>query len=124
MEFKIDTKPTYTVITPETDTLSANLAEGIRQKIAELTITGSHNFIVNLHNCSDMEIAAGNILIDLHQAMYNQESSLVFTEVPECILQTMKQQQFHLSLNLTPTLQEAVDIISMEVLERDLFKEL
>ncbi len=37
MEFKIDTKPTYTVITPETGDLSVKLAEEIRQKVMNAT---------------------------------------------------------------------------------------
>lgn len=123
MEFKIDTKATYTVITPETELLSANLAGNIRQKVEELEVLGSHNFLINLEYCSGMETAAGNILQDLHQYIYNQEASIVFTSLRENVLQVMKQEQLHLSLNLTPSMIEGVDIISMEVLERDLLKE-
>ena len=123
MEFKIDTKPNYTVITPESGNLSVNLAEGIRQKVEDATETDSHNFVVDLRNVIEMDMAAGNVLLDLHHFMYNNGCSLVFTTLEDSVMQTMKKGQYHLSLNLTPTLNEAIDIISMEVLERDLLGE-
>lgn len=123
MEFKIDTKPTYTVITPETGDLSVKLAEEIRQKVMNATETDSHNFVIDLANIANMDMASGNELMDLHNALYNNGCSLVFTSMNDSILNTMKKGQYHLSLNLAPTMIEAIDIISMEVLERDLLGE-
>ena len=123
MEFKIDTKPTYTVITPETGNLSVNMAEEIRQKVIDTTETDGHNFVIDLQNISNMEMAAGNEILDLHHEIYNRCCSLVFTSMNENVMNTMKQGQYHLSLNLAPTMIEAIDIISMEVLERDLLGE-
>ncbi len=123
MEFKIDTKSTYTAITPETELLSANLAGELRQKVEALEETGSRNFLIDLQHCTSMEMAAGNLLQELHEYIYNKEASIVFAGAQENVLQGMKQAQLHLSLNLTPSIIEAVDIISMEVLERDLLNE-
>lgn len=123
MEFKIDTKPTYTVITPETGDLSVNLAEEIRQKVKEATETDSHNFVIDLTNIENMDMASGDHLLDLHNELYSNGRSLVFTSMNESIMNTMKKGQYHLSLNLAPTMIEAIDIISMEVLERDLLGE-
>ncbi|WP_232831823.1 STAS domain-containing protein [Taibaiella helva] len=123
MEFKIDTKPTYTVITPDSGDLSVNLAEVIRQKVAEATAAGSHNFVIDLQNISNMDMAAGDVLLEMHNTIYNSGGSLVFTSPEDDVMQTLKKGQYHLSLNITPTLVEAIDIISMEVLERDLLGE-
>jgi anti-anti-sigma factor len=123
MEFKIDTKPTYTVITPDSGDLTVNLAEAIRQKVDDATETGSHNFVIDLHNINNMDMSSGNVLLDLNDSLYNNGCSLVFTTLEDGVMQTMKKGQYHLSLNLAPTLNEAIDIISMEVLERDLLGE-
>jgi anti-anti-sigma factor len=123
MDFKIDTKPTYTVITPETGDLSVKLAEEIRQNVKEATETNSHNFVIDLEHIENMDMASGNELLELHNALYNNGCSLVFTSINDSILNTMKKGQYHLSLNLAPTMNEAIDIISMEVLERDLLGE-
>lgn len=102
MEFKIDTKPNYTVITPETGDLGVNLAEVIRQKVEEATETDSHNFVIDMHKISHMDMSAGNVLLDLHHSLYNKGCSLVFTTLEDSVMQTMKKGQYHLSLNLAP----------------------
>jgi anti-anti-sigma regulatory factor len=123
MEFKIDTKTNYTLILPETPEINENMAEALRQKVKELTLQGNHSYIVDLTNCQSCSLAAGNILLDLHETVYNNAGSLVFTDLQDPVLQSMKKEQWHLSLNLTPTLIEAIDIVNMENIERDLLKE-
>ena len=123
MEFVTETKPTYTIIYVDAEVLTIELAEALRIKMEELKMAGILSFIVNLKKLSDMETAAGNTLMDIHNYIYDGEGSLVFAESPDNVLQKLKKEQFHLSLNLSPTMPEAIDILSMELLERDLLKE-
>ena len=123
MEFKIDTKANYVLVLPETVTLNENMAEQLRQKVKELTLENSHNFIVDLSNCLNCDLGAESILLDLHQYVYDNDGSLVFTGLQDTVMNSMKKEQLHLSLNLTPTLIEAIEIINMEILERDFLKE-
>ena len=124
MEFKIDTKATYTLITPNSTELNEIMAENLCHKVKELLNTGNKNFIIDLNNTSSAQMESSSVLLDLHQIIYNNECSLVFTNLQEAVMLNMKKEQLHLSLNITPTLIEAIDIINMEVLERDLLKEL
>ncbi|MFT4062526.1 MAG: hypothetical protein QM642_09240 [Edaphocola sp.] len=123
MTFKIDTKPTYTVITPETAIMDVNLAAALRQKVEELAAGNSQNFVMDMHLVGQIDMAAGAAMVQLHHDAYSNGCSLVWTALTEAGMQTMKKGQYHLSLNLAPTLAEAVDIISMEVLERDILGE-
>lgn len=123
MEFKIDTKPTYTHITPVTNHLDAKLTEAIRQKWNKLTESGSRNFIIDLHNCLDADNASFPELLLLHETSYENAYSLVFTNLQDNVMQQLKDHDMDLSINIAPTMAEAVDIISMEILERDLFNE-
>lgn len=123
MEFKIDTKTNYTEIKPSAGDLSVNMAEAIRQKVEEAMKSGGHNFVIDLQHMTNMEMASGNVLLDLHNEVYQNGGSIVFCALDEQVTQTMKKGQYHLTLNLCPTLVEAADIISMEVLERDLLGE-
>lgn len=124
MEFKIDTKPTYTVITPEISGLSVKMAEDMLLKAEEVLQDDGKNIIFDLNNISQMELSAGDTLLTMHHKLYEAECSLVFTGLTDAVMQTLKQGQYHLSLNLTPTMIEAIDIISMESLERDLLGEM
>lgn len=123
MEFKTDAKSNYTLIQPEQGSLNVKMAAALRQKILNLVKEGGHNFIIDLNLQPELELEAGSILLDLHHQLYDEGHSLVFINLQEHVLQAMKKEQLHLSLNLSPTLIEAIDIISMEIVERDLLKE-
>jgi anti-anti-sigma regulatory factor len=123
MEFKIDTKVSYTVIKPVENRLDANLAAVLSQKWAELTANGSCNLIVDLSDCTEGDTGAIPGLLQLHEESYSHECSLVFTGLEKRVSEMLKNNEEAELLNITPTLVEAIDIVSMEILERDLFKE-
>lgn len=124
MEFKIDAKTNYTLIQPAERLLNEEMAVSLRQEVGTLiTQQNGINFIVNLQLAEAMEVEAGTQLLELHRTLYENGHSLVFINLQDAVLQMMKKEQLHLSLNLSPTLIEAIDIISMEILERDILKE-
>ena len=123
MEFKIDTKDTFTIITPVTDKINANLTGALRSKCEEMRQSGSNNFIIDLGECTKIEKSAIPELVILHEESYSADRSLVFTELNNNIMAVLKEDEADLLINIAPKMKEAVDIISMEILERDLFSE-
>lgn len=123
MEFKIDTRATYTHITPVYAHLDANMAAALSEKCTELSEAGSQNFLIDLSNCQDADKRAFHVLLELHEACYGNDRSLVFTGVQDNVMRVVKEEEIDLSLNIAPKEIEAIDIISMEILERDLFNE-
>jgi len=123
MEFKIDTKDTFTIIMPVSDKISANLTGALLQKCEEARQSGSKNFIVDLQHCEKIDTNAIPELITLHEESYSREQSLVFTGLNEKIISALKKDESDLLLNIAPKMIEAIDIISMEILERELMSE-
>ena len=123
MEFKIDTKETYTVIAPLDKHIGENMAAVLRQKCMSLEENGSQNFLIDMCDCVSADITSFTQLVALHEYCYTTGISLLFTNVNNAILNSMKEREVNELLNITPTEIEAVDIISMEILERDLFNE-
>lgn len=123
MEFKIDTKSTYILITPVFNDLNAAFVSALRQKSRELSENGRNNFIIDLHNCLEADPKSFTGLVEMHEDCYSNEQSLVFTNIQPAVLQALKEEEMDTAINIAPTLIEAVDIVSMEVLERDLFGE-
>lgn len=123
MELRTEIKDAYTILRSDAKNITNVVAEDIRVKVKEGFANLQKNFIVDFSKCLGIEISAGNTLLEIHQFVYSEGGSIVFTELQDEVWQKMKQDQLHLSLNLSPTLIEAVDIISMEVLERDLLDE-
>ncbi|HRO41193.1 MAG TPA: STAS domain-containing protein [Flavipsychrobacter sp.] len=123
MEFKIDTKPAYTILTPICNLLDANLTEALSQKWKELTESGSPNLIVDLHNCTSTDETSLGNLVSLHEHVYENRCSIVFTNFQNDVLNALKKNETDLLINVAPTMNEAIDIVSMEILERELFDE-
>ena len=123
MEFKIDTKPSYVILTPVSSSLDANLTDAIRQKWESLAESGSQNLILDMQNCTVADETAYDDLLTLHEFGYENDRSFVITGLQNEVFQSMKEKELHHTLNIAPTIIEAVDIVSMEILERDLFNE-
>ena len=123
MEFKIDTKDTFSTITPVAAQINANLTGALREKCGEIGQSGSNNFIVDLHHCASIDPDTIDELLSLHEEIYGSDHSLVFTGICGDVLAALRAVEADLVLNVAPRMQEAIDIISMEILERDLLGE-
>jgi anti-anti-sigma regulatory factor len=99
------------------------LTVAIAQKQAELGQSVSPNLIINLCNCNIVDAGAYSGLINMHTDSYSKNHSLVFTGISETVMEDIKKNNIDTALNIAPTLIEAIDIISMEILERDLLNE-
>jgi hypothetical protein len=123
MAFKIDTKENYTILTPDSKVFDEKLTENLVQKWTELVKEGAANLVVDLQNCSSVSENIMEQWAALHEQFYVQGQSLVFTHLqPEVVAQLSDHEYFH-AINITPTMVEAIDIINMEILERDLLDE-
>ena len=123
MNFKIDTRDTFTVITPDTAEITVNLTGELQRRMEEMRQSGSQNFIIDLQHCTSVMADAIEQMLAMHEESYSGDTSLVFTGVSANVMSALKEDDSHLSLNIAPKMIEAVDIISMEILERDLFNE-
>ena len=123
MEFKIDTKDAFTTIMPIETMINAILAGELRVKCEQMRQSGSKNFIIDLHHCTDIDKSAIPDLIAFYEECYSNEQSLVFTGVNKKVMAPLKEDEADLLINIAPSMIEAVDIISMEMLERDLLSE-
>jgi len=123
MEFKIDTKDTYVRIATVGDHLSVNMAAMLEERAAQLADTDNTNFLIDLSTCQTADDAAFESLATWHENSYSDGQSLVFTGLQDAVLNTCREAQMDGAINIAPTEIEAIDIISMEILERDLFNE-
>ena len=123
MEFKIDTNDTYTLLLPQTLVLDANLAALMLEKTQELAEEEAENFIFDMQQIETADEVGLTAMATLHERCYEDERSLVFTGILGPLLQQFKKAQLHLVLNITPTLEEAIDMVNMEIMERDLYNE-
>lgn len=121
MDFKISTNPTYTLLTPDSVPPDANMAAAICQEWPVITESGSKNLILDMQHCQNLnpeELSAQ--LWKLHEDFYEKGHSLVLMNIPPKLFSTLKLNDEERLLNMVPTLSEAIDIVQMEMLEREL----
>ncbi len=123
MEFKFDTKTTYTVITPQSDVLDNNLTGKLAELTGEDYGNDSNNFIIDLQHCISADNTSLAGLLQVHDDCYAALRSFVLTGTQPGVLKLLQSNDAAERLNIAPTMQEAIDIISMEILERDLLSE-
>jgi anti-anti-sigma regulatory factor len=123
MDFKIDTKSTFTTIMPLETEISAKLTGELANKCEKLRQSGSKNFIIDLQNCLAIDKSIITELLAMHEASYSREQSLVFTGINENVMSIIKEEEADLLINIARSMVEAIDIVSMEILERDLLSE-
>jgi anti-anti-sigma regulatory factor len=119
MNFKIDTREKFTVITPLSDFLSDNLtaeflsvASGYKQNKINLVINFKN--VININEQVIEQIAA------LQNEFYNNKLSFVVCEIQQRVKNILEKLELDDVVNTAPTETEAWDIVQMEEIEREL----
>ncbi|HMT35707.1 MAG TPA: hypothetical protein PKC41_07600 [Chitinophagaceae bacterium] len=117
MFYKIDTKENFDIITPQMSQFNYNMAEELITLCAQLQINDK-SAIIDFTMVEGIDEKSIKALEHLHEQFYSNNVSLAF-----CHLTSKIKPLLSADLNITPTLIEAIDLISMEGLERELMGE-
>ncbi|MBH2004671.1 MAG: anti-sigma factor antagonist [Sphingobacteriia bacterium] len=120
MEVKIDTKEKFTVVTPVTANLSANIAAELISICNDLLHQPVKNVILNMSEAATLDPSIAGTITDLQQQFYEKSASFVICNLSDAAAQTLDQLELTELLNITPTESEAWDIVQMEEIEREL----
>ncbi len=115
MMFKIDTKEKITIISPQFAHLELNMAADLC-KISLNAAQNGKSVIIDFSNIESIENTVVSELEKTVQTLYENEVSSAY-----CCMKKNLISLFHTIQNIVPTLDEAIDIVSMEGLERELF---
>ncbi|MBL7754535.1 MAG: hypothetical protein JNM44_08660 [Chitinophagaceae bacterium] len=118
MPYTLETREKFDILKPEADfnfNELSRLAEEIRQNgkslIMDLSVI---NQLTNLHL---------DALVQVHNEFYQNDLSFALCELQEPLKPIWQSHTETDTLNLTPTLIEAIDLVSMEGLEREFLRE-
>jgi anti-anti-sigma factor len=123
MDFKIDTKEKFTVITPLNENLSDKLTEELFQIATERLKKDIRNVVVNLKNVFSLNESAATHLVKLEQTFYENNASFVICELQPAVETELDKDELLDLINITPTESEAWDIVQMEEIERELMSD-
>ena len=120
MEVKIDTKEKFTVVTPVSVILSANIAADLIRICSEVLHKPVKNVVLNMSEVGKLDDSIANTITNLQQQFYDNSASFVICNLSKEAEDTLDKLELSELLNITPTESEAWDIVQMEEIEREL----
>ena len=119
MNFKIDTREKFTIITPVLDFFSDNLTAEL-SSIAHSYLQNKTNLVLNLKNVHSINEQAIQQIAAFQQQFYEENLSFVLCELQPGVEAMVEQLELDDVMNITPSETEAWDIVQMEEIEREL----
>ncbi len=120
MRVKINTKEKFSIITPNEEDLSDNIAAELFQTILNFLQTDNKNVVLNLQDVLTIDNDALERLANIQQEFYEKSASFVICKVHPLIEHKLDELELLEVMNITPTEAEAGDIVQMEEIEREL----
>ncbi|HRP33150.1 MAG TPA: STAS domain-containing protein [Agriterribacter sp.] len=120
MNFKIDTKEKFHVISLSETHLSANMTDKLRKLFVEVTQNDVKHIVLNMKAVEHIDLPAAEFLLLQQHEFYADNRSFVICELQPAVKELLKQQELFDMLNVTPSESEAWDIVQMEEVEREL----
>lgn len=125
MEFKIDTKEKFHVITLPGPTLSASMTEELKSYLLSFLQNDTSkvkNLVLSLKDIESIDNAAAETLATTQQKFYENNTSFVICELQKPVEKFLDDAELLEIMNVTPTQSEGFDIVQMEEIEREMME--
>lgn len=122
MSFNIDTKENFNVISSLFDAFDSQTFNDMTVFLEENDSLGT-NLIFDISTTKEMDTAAMQLLSTFQEGYYGLGKSFVICCDNEDLYAEFQTLFPTDTINITPTQAEAIDIVSMEILERELMGE-
>jgi anti-anti-sigma regulatory factor len=119
MKFKIDTKEKIVVFCPQEAALDANLSDDFTATVTALPELKGRNLILDLALVQKTDTAGIEAILTVYRYVYDNKFSCAITGLNSALTTGLRAAGGDM-LNLAPTLAEAIDLVMMEELEREL----
>jgi anti-anti-sigma factor len=123
MKYTVDQHDNYSIFTLEEETLNSILAPDLKSKFVVLSNEGVQNLIFNLTNVKFVDSSGLSAILTANR-LWKNIGSFVLTGIDHPSVQKLIQiSRLNTVLTIIPTLEESIEYVMMEVLERELKEE-
>ncbi len=123
MNFTIEDKGRYTLVTSNADKLDTTCAPELKSELVYLNKTGVRNVIIDLTATRYCDSSGLSALLVANRLCKSVNGSLIVCGLQEPVQKLVQISQLESVLSITPTPSEAVDLLYMEEIEKDVKKE-
>ena len=122
MNFKIDTREKFTVITPLINSFSDNLTAELSELLSSYE-RSKINLIINFKNVSTINEQNIKQIAAWQTEFYNQNLSFVICELQQPLKKVLEKLELDEVINSVPSETEAWDMVQMEEIEKELLRD-
>lgn len=125
MRFELDKHEKYVLLKPlDIEELTTETAPKLKSELFLINSEGIYNIILDLSNVRGADESGISALLSANRLCKNNEGTFVLVSVHSDIQQLLTLSTTENYINLVPTVTEAVDLVFMEEIERDLRREM
>lgn len=117
MKFSVDRQDKYTIIKLDEEKLDTTIAPEVKSELVKLDSDGVEHLIINLANVKYSDSSGLSALLVANR-LFGEKGSFVLCAVQEHVLKLIKISQLDKVIEITPTQEEAVDMVFMNALEK------
>lgn len=120
MKFSIEKKEKYTLLQLSEEKLDTLIAPELKSEFVTLNTEGTTNLILNLSETKYVDSSGLSAILVANRLCSNAGGKLVLCCVNDHVLKLFKISQLDSILTILPTVQESIDTIFLDELEKDL----
>ena len=120
MKFSVDKQEKYTIFSLEEDTLNSALAPDLKSELIVMRNEGVQNLILNLSAVKFVDSSGLSAILTANRLWKDGGSCVLTGIVHENVKKLIAISKLDSILNIVPTIEESVDFVFMEEVEREL----
>lgn len=120
MKFTVDKKEKYSIIKLQEDKLNTLVAPHLKSELVLLNSDGVKNIILEISEVRFADSSGLSAILIGNRLCSNASGSFVIASPQESVLKLIKISQLDNILHIVPSLSEAIDLVMMEEIERDI----
>lgn len=120
MSVKTENKEKYTILTVEAEKLDSLMAPEFKAQVVHLTKAEISNLIIDLSDVKYCDSSGLSALLVANRGVRALDGTLVLCGLQPMVEKLITISQLDKVFNIVPTLAEAEDMITMEIIEKEL----
>ena len=124
MNFEIEKKDNYAVVKVKVEKLDSQISPSLKSELVVLNADEFKNIIIDLEDTRYCDSSGLSAILVANRLCKNAGGSFILCGLQRSVSKLISISQLDTILSITPTLQEAVDLVAMETIEKDLGEEI
>mgnify|MGYP002636959095 CR=1 FL=1 len=120
MNFEVEKKENYALVKVKIEKLDSHVSPALKSELVVLNADEFKNLIVDLTDTRYCDSSGLSAILVANRLCKNSNGTFVLTGLQRSVAKLISISQLDTILNITPTIEEAVDFLQMEEVERDL----